>query len=44
MQWELVIAVIILIGILAAVKEAWEKRAAHTKETRTKQGVTKKTR
>ena len=32
MQWEIVVAVILAIGICAAVMEAWEKRVARKNE------------
>ena len=32
MQWEILVAVIVVIGICAAVMEAWEKRAARKNE------------
>jgi len=33
MQWEIVLAIILVIGIYAAIREAREKRAAHKDET-----------
>ena len=34
MQWEIIPAVILVIGISIAIKEALDKRAAHQKESR----------
>jgi len=34
MQWEIVVAVILAIGICAAVMEARQKRAAHENENK----------